>query len=300
MSLDLHGIIPPLVTPFTDDEEIDADAMRREVRYMLDAGVHGLTVTGSTGEGHTLTLDESCRIAQVAIEETHGAVPVVGGIIQDSTRAVLRYGRALKEVGVDALQITPVHYLFSPGPEGTLAYYMEISRAVQLPLIIYNVVPWNPISPATILRLAEVAGVVAVKQSGGDIHALADLLQAVRATGSRLRVLTAVDALLYPSFLLGAYGAVAALLAVAPRRGVELWEACQQRDLDRARALHERLLPLWRLLEAPDMSARVKAAIELQGRRVGPARHPLLPIKAEVREQIRTALARAAVTDGYL
>src|SRR5437016_5092635 len=99
MSLDLHGIIPPLVTPFTDDEEIDADAMRREVRYLLDAGVHGLTVTGSTGEGHTLTLDESCRIAQVAIEETHGAVPVVGGIIQDSTRAVLRYGWALKEVG---------------------------------------------------------------------------------------------------------------------------------------------------------------------------------------------------------
>jgi 4-hydroxy-tetrahydrodipicolinate synthase len=288
------------VTPFTDDEEIDADAMRREVRYMLDAGVHGLTVTGSTGEGQTLTLDESCRIAQVAIEETHGAVPVVGGIIQDSTRAVLRYGQALQEVGVDALQITPVHYLFSPGPEGTLAYYTEISRAVQLPLIIYDVVPWNPISPATVLRLAEVAGVVAVKQSGGDIHALADLLQAVRTTGSRLRVLTAVDALLYPSFLLGAHGAVAALLAVVPRLGVELWEACQQRDLDRACALHERLLPLWRLLEAPDMSARVKAAIELQGRRVGPARHPLLPIKAEVREQIRTALARAAVTDGYL
>ena len=199
MSLDLHGIIPPLVTPFTDDEEIDADAMRREVRYMLDAGVHGLTVTGSTGEGHTLTLDESCRIAQVAIEETHGVVPVVGGIIQNSTRAVLRYGRALKEVGVDALQITPVHYLFAPGPEGTLAYYTEISRAVQLPLIIYNVVPWNPISPATVLRLAEVEGVVAVKQSGGDIHALADLLQAVRATGSRLRVLTAVDALLRPA-----------------------------------------------------------------------------------------------------
>jgi 4-hydroxy-tetrahydrodipicolinate synthase len=298
MSLDLHGIIPPLVTPFTDDEEIDADAMRREVRYMLDAGVHGLTVTGSTGEGQTLTLDESCRIAQVAIEETRGAVSVVGGIIQDSTRAVIRYGRALKEVGVDALQITPVHYLFAPGPEGTLAYYTEISRAVQLPLIIYNVVPWNPISPATVLRLAEVAGVVAVKQSGGDSHALADLLQAVRATGSRLRVLTAVDALLYPSFLLGAHGAVAALLAVAPRLGVELWEACQQRDLDRARALHERLLLLWRLLEAPDMSARVKAAIELQGRRVGPARHPLLPITAEVREQIRAALARAAVTDG--
>ena len=298
MSLDLHGIIPPLVTPFTDDEEIDADALRREVRYMLDAGVHGLTVTGSTGEGQTLTLDESCRIAQVAIAETHGAVPVVGGIIQDSTRAVIRYGLALKEVGVDALQITPVHYLFAPGPEGTLAYYTEISRAVQLPLIIYNVVPWHRISPATVLRLTEVEGGVAVKQSGGDIHALADLLQAVRATGSRLRVLTAVDALLYPSFLLGAHGAVAALLAVAPRLGLELWEACQQRDLDRARALHERLLPLWRLLEAPDMSARVKAALALQGRRVGPARHPLRPITAEVREQIRAALARAAVTDG--
>jgi 4-hydroxy-tetrahydrodipicolinate synthase len=290
MSLDLAGIIPPLVTPFTADGEIDKAALEREVHYMLDAGVDGITVTGSTGEGHTMTIEESCRVARIAIEAVAGRVPVISGIIQDSTTAAIRYGLALKEAGVSALQITPVHYLFTSGEASTLAYYDEIGRAVQLPIVVYNVVPWNTIGPATLLRLAELDWVVGVKQSGGDIHKLADLLRLIRLTGSRLRVMSAVDALLYPSFLLGAHGSVAGILTVAPRLSVELWQVCQSGNLARALEIHDLLLPVWRLMEAPDMPARVKAALELQGRRVGGCRKPLLPVTEEVREQIRAVL----------
>jgi 4-hydroxy-tetrahydrodipicolinate synthase len=261
MGLELAGIIPPLVTPFTDAGEIDEAALRREVRYMLDAGVDGITVGGSTGEGHTLSPEESCRIAQVALEEVAGQVPVISGIIQDSTAAVIRYGLAFKEVGVSALQITPVHYLFTSGEQSTVAYYDEIGRAVRLPIVVYNVIPWNTISPATLLRLAELEWIVAVKQSGGDIHKLADLMRAVRLTGSRLRVMTAVDALLYPSFLLGAHGSIAGILTVAPRLSVELWQVCREGNHARALEIHDLLLPVWRLMEAPDMPARVKAAL---------------------------------------
>jgi len=288
--LRIEGIIPPVVTPFTKDEEVDEGALRNEMAVMLAVGVHGVTVTGSTGEGHTLTLEETVRIARAAVDDAAGRIPVVSGIIQDSTREVIRYGKALKEVGVDALQITPVHYLFSPGEEGTIRYYDEIGTAVQLPIVIYNVVPWNTITPPTLLKLGELEWVVAVKQSGGDIHKLADLLVAVKRTGSRLRVLTAVDALLFASFSMGAHGAVAALLAVLPERCVELWDACQRGDYTRALALHEALLPLWRTLDAPDMSSRVKAAIEMQGRRVGPARRPLLPVGESVRAEIEQQL----------
>jgi 4-hydroxy-tetrahydrodipicolinate synthase len=290
----LRGIIPPLVTPFTPGaQDLDEDALRAEVRYLLDVGVHGLTLCGSTGEGHTLSVDETVRCAEIAVQEARGQVPVVVGIIRDSTREVVRYGQALKQVrGVDALQITPVHYLFQPGPDGTCAYYAEIGEAVGLPIVIYNVVPWNTVSPATLLRLSEIPHVIAVKQSGGDIHKLAELL---RANQGRLQVLSAVDDLLYPSFALGAQGAIAAILTVVPHLAVALWDAVQQGNHAAARTLHERMLPVWSALNHPDMSARTKAAITLQGRNVGEARRPLLPVSEAVLEGIADALAQAGV-----
>jgi 4-hydroxy-tetrahydrodipicolinate synthase len=287
-----EGILPPMVTPFTNDEDLDEEALRAEVRLLIEAGVDGLTVCGSSGEGHTLSIAESCRVARIAIEETGGRVPIIAGIIRDSTREVIEYGLALRDAGADALQITPVHYLFTSGDEGTIAYYERIGQVVGLPIIIYNVVPWNTISPETLLRLAEIEQVVGVKQSGGDIHKLADLLL---ANEGRLKVLTAVDDLLYPSFALGADGAVAAILTVLPRHCVRLWNACGRGDQAEARVIHEQLLPVWRSVSGPDMTSRIKAALELQGRRCGPARHPLLPVSAEVRAQIADALARAGV-----
>lgn len=292
MALELHGIIPPLVTPFTEAEDIDEQALRAEIRFMLDAGVHGLTVGGSTGEGHTLSLEETVRISQIAVEEARGRVPVVTGIIRDSTREIIRYGQAVKATGVDALQITPVHYLFKPDDDGTYAFYAEIAREVGLPIVIYNVVPWNVIQPDLLLRLSEIPEVVAVKQSGGDIHKLADLLLASRG---RLTVLSAVDDLLYPSFALGAQGAVAAICTVLPDLCVQLWDACQRGDHAAARALHERILPVWRAMEAPDMPARSKAALELRGLRCGPARRPLGRASATAREELARALERAGV-----
>jgi 4-hydroxy-tetrahydrodipicolinate synthase len=290
----LRGIIPPLVTPFVaGSEELDEAGLRAEIRALLDAGVHGLTLCGSTGEGHTLSVDETVRCAEIGVEEAAGQVPVVVGIIRDSTREVIRYGQALSRVrGVDALQITPVHYLFAPGPEGTYAYYADIGRAVGLPIVIYNVVPWNTVSPELLVRLSEIPEVIAVKQSGGDIHKLAELL---RTNGGRLRVLTAVDDLLYPSLALGADGAIAAILTVLPDLAVALWDAVQRGDHATARALHERMLPVWTAINAPDMSARTKAAIDLRGRRVGPPRRPLLPVNAAVRDQLASALAEAGV-----
>jgi 4-hydroxy-tetrahydrodipicolinate synthase len=219
-------------------------------------------------------------------------VPVVTGIIRDSTREVIRYGQALQRVGVDGLQITPVQYLFQPGPEGNFAYYEEIGAAVGPPIVIYNVVPWNTISLETLLRLSEIPDVEAVKQSGGDIHKLAELL---RTNRGRLQVLTAVDDLLYPSFMLGAAGAIAAVLTIVRDLAVALWDACQRGDHATARSLHEHIQPVWTAVNAPDMSARVKAAIELRGQRVGPARSPLLPVNAAVRREIADALDQARI-----
>ena len=141
MSTRITGIVPPLTTPFDQDGEIDEKAFRRQVRFLLDKGVHGVCVGGSTGEGHTLTRDEFRRLIEVCAEELNGRVPLVAGIIANSTREAIARARAIESVDVAALQITPVHYLFKPDDDATVGHFKTLSESVKQPIIIYNVVP---------------------------------------------------------------------------------------------------------------------------------------------------------------
>ncbi|MET7419630.1 dihydrodipicolinate synthase family protein [Dactylosporangium sp. NPDC005555] len=287
------GVIPPLVTPFDADENIDVEALRAEIRLHLAAGVQGICVTGSTGDGQMLSLEQSVTIAKVAVEEVAGAIPVIAGIIRDSTAEVIRYGKAIAETGVDALQVTPVHYLFQPDEATTIEYYRRITEATGAPVIIYNVIPYALIPATTVYRcIQEIELVVGVKQSGGNIHQLADLLKAAPTEGA---VLTAVDDLLYPAYLLGAQGAVSATLTVVPDLCVAQWNAVQAGDHKTALDIHNKLLPVWRAIDGPNMTVRIKAALELQGRNGGLGAHPLTPVSEAERVTIRSALVEAGV-----
>lgn len=292
--LDLHGMISTVVTPFDEQDRVDLDLLRGEVRYLLDSGVTAICACGSTGEGHTLSLEESVDICTVVVDEVGGRVPVIGGIIQNSTAQAIRYGRALREVGVDALQVTPVHYVFSPSDDETIAHYRAIAEATALPIVLYNVVPWALVGVDVIERMSDIPELVAIKQSGGDMHLLADLLHRVR---DRFTILAALDDLHLPAFLLGAHGALAAIPTVTPRLSVELWDAVQARDLDRALQLHERILTVWRAIDSPRLPSMLKAALELQGRPVGRPRMPFAPATDEERARIADALRAASLID---
>jgi 4-hydroxy-tetrahydrodipicolinate synthase len=292
MQIAIRGIVPPLVTPFTADGELDLPSFRSEVQYALSQGVHGLVVGGSTGEGDTLSDDEVVRLCAVAVEEAGGRVPVFGGIIRSASHEAIRLGQALAEVGVDGLQITPVRYFYTPSVESVLAYYRAIGEAVGLPMVVFNLATRARTNEEYVGRLAEIPGVAAVKQSGGDLHKLADLTLAAQG---RLAVVTAVDDLLYPSFLLGADAAIAPLSPAVPDLSVQLWDACQRGDLGAARSLHERILTVWRAVHQMEVIPRIRAAIELRGRTVGPPRHPMLPVSSAVRNEIRAALVRAGL-----
>ncbi|MBB5159053.1 dihydrodipicolinate synthase family protein [Saccharopolyspora phatthalungensis] len=293
MALDLHGIIPPLVSPFTADEEPDLEALRSEVRYHLDLGVHGLCVTGSTGDGQMLSIEDSVAIAEVAVQESAGRVPVVAGIIRDSTKDVIRYGKAIAATGVDALQVTPVHYLFQPDEDTTVEYYRRIADETGVPIVIYNVIPYALIPATTVARvLNEIPNVVGVKQSGGNIHQLADLLHIAPKGG---KVFTAVDDLLYPSYLLGAQGAISATLTVVPELCLRQWDAVQRGDLATALDLHNKQLPVWRAIDGPNMTVRIKAALAMQGRNGGCGLSPLTPVSDAERATLRAALEAADV-----
>lgn len=289
----LRGIIPPMTTPFTADGRIDEAAFRNDVRYLLSVGVHGLAVGGSTGEGHTLSTDESRRLTAIAVEEVAGRVPVIAGIIADDTRTVIERGLAARDAGAEVLQITPVHYLFTPNEQEMYDFYAAIDQQVHLPILIYNVIPWSYATPALLVRLiTEIDGVIGVKQSAGDMHALAELLLRLENRGV---VLSAVDDLLYPSFVLGAHGAIAAIMTAVPELCIALWNAVQAGQHAEALRLHERILRVWLSLVGPRLPARVKAAMELQGRTAGWPCAPMQPVLEVERQAIRTALTEVGV-----
>ncbi len=293
----IQGIIPPLITPFANDDCIDEQAHRAEVRHMIDkAGVHGLAVCGSTGEGHTLSTEETRRITAWTIEEVRGRIPVITGIIADSTRAAIERAKAVADLGVTALQVTPVHYVFRPDDDSMLRFFSTVAEKSGLPVIIYNVVPSSYLLPPVLVRiLKQVDGVIGVKQSASDMKALADLLILIGEAGieDRVRILSAVDALLYPSFQLGSHGAVAAILTAVPEWSVELWNAVQTGDQTRALRLHANLLRLWNAIDAPNLPANVRTAMELRGRPGGHPRSPMPASSPEQRVRIREALERA-------
>lgn len=290
----LGGMISTVVTPFDTEDQVDLALLRQEVKYLLDQGVTAICACGSTGEGQTLSIEESVAICETVVDEVAGRVPVIGGVIQNSTAQAKRYSLALKEAGVDALQVTPVHYVFKPSQDEHVAHYREIGEATDLPIILYNVVPWALLPVDTIEALGAVPQVVSVKQSGGDMHLLADLLHRLR---DRFTILAALDDLHYPAFVLGAHGALAAIPTVTPRLSVELWDAVQAGDHATALALHERVLTVWRAIDAPNLPANIKAALELQGRQGGLPRRPFAPATTEDRERIRRALVAANLID---
>lgn len=292
--LNLRGIMPPMITPFDQNEELDEAALRADIRYMIDeANVHGIVVGGSTGEGHTLTTDEARRLVGITTDEVAGQLPVIAGVIVDSTRQAVERVQAMADLPVAALQVTPVHYLFKPSDAAMQNYFATIVDKTQIPLMIYNVVPWSYCSPELLTKIiTEVDGVIGVKQSAGDMKLLADLLMQL---GNRGTVFTAVDALLYPSFLLGAQGAIAAILTAAPKLCVQLWDAVEAGDQATALDLHKRLLALWNAIVGDNLPAAVKTAMAMQGRDGGIARAPMTPVDGAQKAVIEGALAGAGI-----
>jgi 4-hydroxy-tetrahydrodipicolinate synthase len=291
----IEGVIPPMTTPFDKKGDVELKHIKGQVDWLIGEGAHGLAAGGSTGEGHTLDAEEVRDIVAATVEAAAGRVPVVAGIIVDSTRDAIKRGKMVAKSNPAALQVTPVHYLFKPSDEATIAHFKAVTEETGVPLIIYNVVPWNYLPPALLVRVMnEVPGVIGVKQSAGDLKLFADLM--ITANPKSL-IFSAVDALLYPSFALGAHGTIAALPTAAPRGVRMLWDAVKAGDHKRARQIHEALLPLWNAMLADNLPANTKYAQQKQGVHSGEPRAPMPPATKESKAAIDKALANLARLD---
>ena len=285
---DLKGIISPFTTPFSENGEIDYSLVKPQVDWLIDNGVHGLAAGGSTGEGHVLDREEYIKLMKTTVDSVDGRIPVVAGIVTNSTSEVIARGKSVKDLNVSALQITPPHYLFKPDDDAMVNHFKEIYDECQVPILIYNVVPWCYLSPDLLIRIMdEVPGVLGVKQSAGDMKLFADLIR--RANPKNL-IFSAVDALLMSSYQLGAPCAIAAILTAATGPSVKLWNAVQNEDWDVALDLHQKLMPLWDAIGLDNMPSLCKYAQKLQGLNAGYARKPTSPATKTQKEKVEIAL----------
>jgi 4-hydroxy-tetrahydrodipicolinate synthase len=284
----LTGILPPLSMPFDEAGNLVPGALKPQIDFMIESGVRGIVVGGSTGEGHTLSADEFTAAMREAHDANAGRVSFVVGLIVQSTREAINRVKALGDIKIDALQVTPVHYLFKPGREATIEHFRAIWEATRIPILIYNVIPWNYLSIDDMLAIMDaVPGVIGMKQSSGDVKSVSDLL--LRAKPENL-VLTGIDALLFPSFSLGAHGAISALTCAVPGVTVKLFNAVEAGDYATAKDIHFRLNAMWNAMRHDNLPACVKYVQHRQGLAMFQPRAPMERVSEEQKRGIDKTL----------
>ena len=287
------GSLVAIVTPMTDDGALDLDAMRRLVDWHVAQGSDGIVVVGTTGESPTVTFDEHCQLIRTAVEQAAGRIPIIAGTGANSTAEAIELTECAKRAGAQAgLSVVP--YYNRPTQEGMYRHYRSVAEAVDLPLILYNV-PGRTVadlSNDTTLRLAEVPGIVGIKDATGNMERAADL---IRRAPDDFLLYSGDDASAMPFMLLGGHGVISVTANVAPALMHEMCVAARAGDLVRARAVNNALLPLHSKLFVEANPIPVKWACAEMGLIAGGIRLPLTPLSSEQHETVRGALRHANV-----
>lgn len=284
-ALHVHGIWVPLVTPFADGEP-DLDALQAIANDMIDHGVHGLVVCGTTGEASALDPAEQMRVLTAVLETVRGRRPVLMGVCGSDTRSVAGKVRRFDATGVAGLLMSAPAYV-RPSQEGIARHFEAVAAATSLPIVLYNIPARTGVNMAlpTISALSARAQFCAIKEAGGDLRQLTDLLEQ-----TPLDVLCGDDALLFAALSSGAHGAISAAAHIRPDLYVQLFDLIRAQRLDQARALFRRLLPMIRLLFSEPNPAPLKAVLAMRGALREELRLPMTPVTPACKEKLGAAL----------
>src|SRR3990167_7027169 len=211
----ISGSIVALVTPFHEDGSVDYDSLRKLIDWHIAEGTNVIGVVGTTGESPTVSVEEHCEIIRVAVEQAKGRVPIMAGAGANSTREAIELSQYDKKVGADCtLQVVP--YYNKPTQEGIYAHFKAIAEAVDIPVVLYNV-PGRTVAdmtPETALRLAQIPGIIGIKEATGNIDRAAWL---VRQAPKGFSVFSGDDPTAFALMLLGGHGNISVTANVAPR-----------------------------------------------------------------------------------
>jgi len=282
-----------LVAPFKKDLSLDEDAARALIRRQIDAGIDFLVPCGTTGESPTLKPEEHLRIIEIAVSESNGKTPVMGGAGGYNTAEVIEMAKAVEAAGADGiLSVTP--YYNKPTQEGLFQHYQAIAAAVKIPIFVYSV--WGRtginVLPATLARLAEIDNIAGVKEASGNINQMGKV---INCTPDDFIVLSGDDSMTVPQMALGGKGLISVAANEIPAEMTALVAAGLQGDFAKAREIHHKYLALMDVNFIESNPIPVKAAMAMMGLLEPVWRLPLTPPNSDNLKQIKKVLEQAGL-----
>ncbi|MFP7753919.1 4-hydroxy-tetrahydrodipicolinate synthase [Thermodesulfobacteriota bacterium B35] len=284
----IQGAFTAIVTPMLDGK-VDEQGLIDLIEFQIAGGIHGLVPCGTTGESATLDFDEHKRVIELTVKTVAGRVPVIAGTGANNTLEAIELTESARASGADAV-LSVVPYYNKPSQEGLYQHFRTIAEAVDIPMVLYNV-PGRTVTnmlPATVARLAELPGVIGIKEASGSLNQVSEV---IRVCPDDFIVLSGDDFTSMPTVLIGGKGVISVTSNVDPRGMADLMEAALAGDLARAREIHYRLFPLMGTMFCYPSPAPAKKALELMGRiRSGEVRLPMTGMDAPSLEKLKKAM----------
>src|SRR5215468_8594876 len=283
-----QGTGTALITPFKADGSVDEMALRRLVDFQIDGGVDMLLPCGTTGEGATLDEDETERVLQIVIEQSRRRVPIIVGAGTNSTAKAVQMTKRAKKLGADGvLSVGP--YYNKPTQQGYYEHFKAIAQAEDISVVVYNVPGWTSgnIEAKTMLRLAEISNIVAVKEASGNLGQIMDI---IRDAPKDFRVLSGDDALALAIIAVGGDGVVSVVSNETPGMMSAMIDAALQGNISKARELQYKLRPWMNVNFIESNPIPAKAALAMMGLIEENYRLPLVRIAPANREKVAKAV----------
>ena len=293
--MELSGCGTALVTPFHADGSLDEAALARLVNWQIESGIHFLVACGTTGEASTMTEAENLRVIEITVNTAAGRIPVFGGCTHNATsEAVARAKKLAMIPGLDGI-LTANPYYNRPGQEGQYLHFRAIAEAVApLPILLYNIPSrtGTNMEPATVLRLAELANVVGVKESSGNIAQITEILNNAPAG---FKVFSGDDAMTLPVIALGGAGLVSVASNAIPAQMAQMVQAALKGDLVKAREINRKYFRLMQAHFSEPSPAPVKAVLALLGHGEDHLRLPMVSVTAPMRQKLEKILGEVGL-----
>ena len=290
----ITGSLVAIVTPMLEDGRLDPERFRSLIDWHVAEGTDGIVVVGTTGESPTVDFDEHKQLIRDAVDHAKGRIPIIAGTGANSTAEAIELTASAKSAGATAC-LSVVPYYNKPSQEGLHQHFRKIAETVDLPLIMYNV-PGRTVADLqneTVLRLAEVPGIIGIKDATGNIERGSDLLKRLPRNFAHY---SGDDATALAMILLGGHGVISVTANVAPKLMRQMCAAALVGDVKRAREMNSRMLPLHQRLFNEANPIPVKWALAEMGMIAPGLRLPMTPHAAQYHQGLREALHEAGIS----
>ncbi|UYP09134.1 4-hydroxy-tetrahydrodipicolinate synthase [Priestia megaterium] len=286
--IDFGKVATAMVTPFDHKGNIDFEKTTQLINYLISNGSDALVIAGTTGESPTLSTEEKLALFRHSVKVVDGRVPVVAGTGSNNTYASIELTKKAEEIGVDAIMIVAPYYN-KPNQEGLYQHFKTIAESTELPVMLYNIPGRSVINMSvdTIVRLAELPNVIALKDASGDLDAMTAI---IAQTSDDFALYSGDDGLTLPVLAIGGTGIISVASHVIGNEMQEMVKLYESGNPKEAAKIHQRIVPVMKSLFAAPSPTPVKTALQLKGLDVGSVRLPLVPLTEEERQTLVSTL----------